>query len=821
MFNLIFYPMKQFTRFFSVVLVLVFATGIAFSQNHMRWQTKAQVLGLKQGKVKHYQPRQTMNVLSTPLLTEGFDQEGVFPPTDWSVTVTNANNTWMQGNPEGHDFNQIDPNSLYSALCPWVAEDQDEWLITPVIDAAGETPVTLDWYAGVSGPWLTAATLKCLISTDNGTTWTELWNAADEIDPGADWAWNEVSIDLSAYASTPFQIAWQYVGNDGDLAGVDGVSVTSGYEYLFQDDFESYNVGDYLALNSDTWTTWSNAPGTSEDAFVVDEQSSSPTKSVEVEGSTDLILPMGNKTSGRYQINMKYYVVSGMGAYFNIQHFEQPGIEWAYEVYFGATGDGYMNAAGNQSAFFTYNHDEWLNLKSVIDLDLDSAWFYLNDQLVYTWQFSLQADGTPGTKQLGGMDVFAGAPQGETPHYYMDDVEYIVLDPGITNPIINVDNSAISATLEEGETTTATFSMGNDGQEDLNYQIVVTYPQSTKAFNHEPAGIHASKETLKNIQKAPAIQKPAANPSNRDAVLHYDGDPFTAIGTSVDYEWRVAAKFPSEMVQPYIGMEISSVDIFTNDPGNAFKLQIYGMGSYNTPGPGTLLVEQDFTATPGDWTTVVLDNPVYVDGQDLWVGYWVSAPGGTFVPGCDDGTNYNTDADWMSAGPGWGHLGDNPDLMYNWNIRANLTGDPIVQWLSTDPTEGTLQQDEYIDVTVTMDATNLTSAIYTGKLNIRNNDPDNELVTITVMINVTVGVNEHGEKEYVVMYPNPANDYLNIGSNGEIHQITIANSIGQIVFDETMNTEKRIVNISDFTKGVYFVTVKTNHGLTTQKIVVK
>ncbi len=813
--------MKKFTRLLSLVLAFVFVASTAFSQNHARWQTKSQVLGLKQGKVKHQQPKQTFHIRSTTLLEEGFDQEGVFPPADWSVIVTNSNYTWEQGNQNGHDFNQIDPNSQYSAIVNWVAEDQDEWLITPVIDAAGETPVSLHWYAGVSGSWLTNATLKCLISTDNGTTWTELWNALDEIDPAADWDWNEVTIDLSSYASTPFQIAWEYVGNNGDLAGVDGVSVSSGYDYLFQDDFESYNVGDYLALNSDTWTTWSNAPGTDEDAFVVDDQSSSPTKSVEVEGSTDLILPMGNKTSGRYQINMKYYVVSGNGAYFNIQHFEQPGIEWAYEVYFGATGDGYMNAAGNQSAFFSYNHDEWLNLKSVIDLDLDSAWFYINDQLIYTWQFSLQADGTAGTKQLGGMDVFAGAPTGETPHYYMDDVEYIVLDPGITNPIINVDNSAIYQNIEMGESATATFSMGNDGQEDLNYQIVVTYPQSTKALNREPAGIRADKESLKHIQKAPAIQKPAGNPSNRDAVLHYDGDPFTAIGSSLDYEWRVAAKFPSDIVQPYIGMEITSVDVFTNDPGNAFKLQIYGMGSYNTPGPGDLLVEQDFTATPGDWTTVILDNPVYVDGQDLWVGYWVQAAGGTFVPGCDDGTNYNPDGDWMSAGPGWGHLADNPDLVYNWNIRANLTGDPIVQWLSTDPTEGTLQQDEYIDVTVTMDATNLSSDVYTGKLNIRNNDPENELVTITVMINVTVGINENGEKEYIVMYPNPANDYLNIGSNGEIRQITITNSVGQVVFDESMNTEKRIVNTSEFTNGVYFVTVKTNHGVTTQKILIQ
>lgn len=813
--------MKHFTRLFSLLIAFVFVAGFSSAQNSMQWQTKAQALGLKTTPTQHYQPRQTL-AMRTTLLTEGFDSSGVFPPVGWDTLVNNANNTWEQGNPQSHNFNQIDPNSLFSALCPWVAENQDEWLITPTIDPAGESPVTLDWYAGVSGTWLNAATLKCLISTDNGATWTELWNAYGQIDSTADWGWNEISIDLSSYASTPFQIAWEYVGNNGDLAGVDGVQVSAGYNYLFQDDFESYNVGDYLALNSDTWTTWSNAPGTAEDAFVVNTQSASPTQSVEVENSSDLILPLGNKTSGKYQINMKYYIVNGNGGYFNIQHFQSPGIEWAYEVYFGATGDGYMNANGNQSAFFTYNHDEWLNLKSIIDLDIDTAWFYINDQLIYSWQFSTVATGGPGTLQLGGMDCYAGAPTGETAHYFMDDVEYIELVPGITNPIINVDNSPIQATLDAGTSTSTTFSMANDGQEDLNYQIVPTYPSSNKALNQEPAGMHTLKTLSNQMNSVPTAHPSPATVSNRDVVLHYDGDNANSIGaTTGDYEWRVAAKFPSDMVQPYIGMEISSVDVYTVDAGTAFKLQIYGMGSYITPGPGNLLLEQEFTPTPGAWTTVTLNTPIYVDGQDLWVGYWLQGPAGTHVPGVDDGTNYNTNGDWMATGPGWQHLGDNPSLQFNWNIRANLTGNPIEQWLSTDPASGTLASGASTDINVTMDASNLSSDIYTGLLNIRNNDPDNELVTITVMINVTVGINEKGEKVYVVMYPNPVSNYLRIGSNGEIQEITISNVIGQKVYDQMMNTGARTIQTGSYEKGIYFVTVKTDVGTTTQKILIK
>ncbi len=814
--------MKQFTRLFSMMLVFVFMAGIALSQNPMRFQTKAQSLGLKTTQIHHYQQKQVTNFRTT-LLEEGFDSAGVFPPTDWSTIINNADNTWQQGNPSGNNFNQIDPNSLFSAVVPWVATDQDEWLITPSLDAAGEVPLKVNFYAGVSGTWLSSATLKCLISTDNGNTWTELWNALGQIDSTADWGWNYVSLDISSYANAPFQIAWEYVGNNGDLAALDGVEVKAGYTYLFQDDFESYNVGDYLALNSDTWTTWNHAPGTDEDAFVVNTQSASPTKSVEVVGSTtDLILPLQNKTSGKYQIDMKYYIVNGYGGYFNIQHYQQPGIEWAYEVYFGANGEGYMNAQGNNSAFFTFNHDEWLNLKSIIDLDIDTAWFYINDTLIYQWKFSTQANGDPGTLQIGGMDCFAGAPTGDTAHYFMDDVDYIELIPGITTPIINVDSSAITATLEQDQSTTATVTIGNDGQEDLDYQIVVTYPNGNKALNQEPAGTHTPKSLFEQITKAPSMVVASSGPAgNRNTVLHYDGDYFTAIGANTDYEWRVAAKFPSNIIQPYIGMEISSVDVYTKDQGTAFKLQIYGMGSYITPGPGNLLLEQTFTALPDNWTTVVLNTPIYIDGQSLWVGYWFQASAGTFVPGCDDGTNYNTNGDWLANGPGWGHLSDNPDLKYNWNIRANLTGDPIVQWLSADPAVDTLANGESQDVTVTLDATNLTSNIYSGTLDIRNNDPNNALVTIPVSLSVVVGINENTVNEYVVMYPNPAKDYLRIGSNGKIKHVTISNTVGQIIYNQTMNVGVKTINTTNYENGIYFVTVDTDNGTTTQKIIIK
>ena len=164
---------------------------------------------------------------STVFIDEGFDIDGDFPPGDWTQTIMNSNNTWTQTNAADNNFNTIDPNSLFSAMVPWVAENQDEWLYTPEIDAMGEIPLTLTVYVGISGPWLMDATLKCLISDDGGTTWMELWDAYDYIDPNADWEWYLFTTNLDDYATSEFQLAWQYVGNNGDLAGIDNIKIES------------------------------------------------------------------------------------------------------------------------------------------------------------------------------------------------------------------------------------------------------------------------------------------------------------------------------------------------------------------------------------------------------------------------------------------------------------------------------------------------------------------------------------------------------------------------------------------------------------------
>jgi hypothetical protein len=65
------------------------------------------------------------------------------------------------------------------------------------------------------------------------------------------------------------------------------------------------------------------------------------------------------------------------------------------------------------------------------------------------------------------------------------------------------------------------------------------------------------------------------------------------------------------------------------------------------------------------------------------------------------------------------------------------------------------------------------------------------------------------EKSVVSIYPNPANEIINIESNENIVDIKIYNEYGQIVFSSSPQNKKININISDFGSGVYFVKIKT------------
>jgi len=593
---------------------------------------------------------------------------------------------------------------------------------------------------------------------------------------------------------------------------------------LYEDNLDTYPANSFLAVeNPEWWSTWSNLPGSGEDIQIKTTFSHSTPNSglcdVTSGTATDGILLLGDKVSGSYEVTWWMYIETSKCGYYNFQHFESPGIEWAFEIYFRTNGDFNLLHSGLQTDG-TYPKATWFECKHVIDLDADLITLYVNGTLVESWPFSDQAGQEGGTKQLGAVDFYAGAysGSGESPLFYIDDVSYIENTSG-NDPIIGVDPDSVYKSLLDGTTGTEPLTVSNTGLSDLNFDVNIIYDIAKKSpFKSSIGNESPAKKVLTKVIVDPT-PNPGGSPeppSDATAVLHYDGDNSSAVGwNTVPVNVTVAARFPNSMTLPYAGMEVTSVEVYVNDlntsGSNLMKVRLYDMGNSFEPGP--LLYEQEFTPGGYSWETITLTTPVMVTGGDLWVGYNLTqTDAGIYIPGTDGGPA-DPNGDFWSTGVGWSHLA--PTLDYNWNIRANLVGDPIFQWLSVAPMSGIVAPDTNLPLTLTFDATSLDALTYHATVKLLSNDPATPILDVPVTLDVFgVGIEEIG-KIGVMVYPNPSKDMLNIVSNGTVNKVTISDFSGKVVFDGN----SKAIDIRALSNGLYFIKVETTKGISNIKFV--
>ncbi len=196
------------------------------------------------------------------------------------------------------------------------------------------------------------------------------------------------------------------------------------------ENFDALAVGDYVAVEVDGWTTWSNNPGSAEDALITDLYSYSPDNSFVVEGSTDLVqlFDDANITTGKYHYSNMIYIPTGYCGYFNLQKDVVPGVEWGFQVQFDVDGTATADAGAAAAGEFSFTFDEWHMNELIVDLDLDMAEYWFDGLMVVSWPWSLGTFGTPGAMTLGGANYYAWSSAGNSPQAYFDDVcfgEYV------------------------------------------------------------------------------------------------------------------------------------------------------------------------------------------------------------------------------------------------------------------------------------------------------------------------------------------------------------------------------------------------------------
>ena len=592
---------------------------------------------------------------------------------------------------------------------------------------------------------------------------------------------------------------------------IDNLTVTlqSNDEVLIFDPFEDYTVGNKIAQDAilhgnDWWTTWSNAPGGSEDGVVANFDG---TQCGHLTYGNDQVLLLGDEENGNYDLEFDILVPEGKNGYFNIlHHFAGSNSKWAMQCYLHMTNDGQnstpapghgtIHAGSNNTADVPCVYDAWMHFRLNVDTDTDVARYYYtapgeDEVLVCEWQWSLDSFGENVVdRTLGAMDFYPPE-DAATSEYYLDNFSFKKIG-GESAPELHITPMEVSEELAEDDMTTVDVTINNDGNSIGDWAGWIDFGQG------------------------------GAGSQTADLYYH-NGEENQGIGSDAAYTREMGIRLPATAYAgAAMGMRIVSAQYLVGTQYQAadhnYTFRIYGQGLHNQP--GELLAEKTINSTAaGTWITATFDEPVYMTGQAMWATVSLEQNAGEY-PMSMDGGEYGEEQDgnWLSTnGNSFSHCysapsGGSDGFAGAWLITVNCEGELIpATWATMNKTEGSIMGGQSETITLSLNSIGLNMGTdYNANLIINTNDAELPHVEIPVTLAVTDGVVENNGVELASIYPNPAISQVTLeGEN--LNSVAIYNVAGQLV--RVVKLDNMVNNIEmNVEAGVYFFSVYDNNG---------
>lgn len=525
---------------------------------------------------------------------------------------------------------------------------------------------------------------------------------------------------------------------------------------LITEDFEGYTVGQQLVVQAvaqgiDYWTTWSGNPGTTEDPNISAEQTHAGGKSVVCQGVNDFVMLLGDKTAGKYSVDFYLYIPTGKVGYYNLLQAFGPGganTTWGLEIYYNPGGIAEVSADGTAGvAVFNYAYDQWIHMENIIDLNNDEATLIADGVEILTWTWSNGASGG-GINALAGMDIYAATTNG-TPYFFVDDINYIMLEPPSGDPIIVVTPEEINFEVVFPNSESSALNVSNTGVTDLDYNVAIIYNESsfTGYDKFLSATITDSFDPITKMDGdgnqmfgTDAITCPAGSlisqPATEFATAYTaDEDPgYTAFQSFEDAGFISGLRF---WVVDFYYDGTNWVGCEGGDP------RTFNIGFYADNGgrPGYEIFMEQFSVNRVNTGELFSGFPIYeytinFTAPVLLVDGWFSVQGNTSSTNC-----------WTMVinQPG----GAGTCMQYNGVVFSPqdepmgfcLVGESYESWLSVSPDMGTVTPGNAENVTVMCNTENLPNPtgidLYYATIIINSNDPANPSVLIPVTLEVS------------------------------------------------------------------------------------
>jgi hypothetical protein len=594
---------------------------------------------------------------------------------------------------------------------------------------------------------------------------------------------------------------------------IDNLAVTlqSNDVVLIEDNFEEYTVGNKIASEAiaaghDWWTTWSNAPGGSEDGVVA----TNGTKCGYLQYGVDQVILLGDADNGNYDLEFDILVPNGKNGYFNVlHHFAGGNSTWAMQCYLHLTNDGEtstsapghgtIHAGSNSTADVSCVYDEWMHFRLNIDTDTDVARYYYTapggeEELVCEWQWSLDSFGNNvAGRTLAAMDFFPPE-NAATSEYYVDNFKLTKIG-GESAPHLAVIPAEVNVELDEDEATAVEITIDNTGNSIGDWSGYLDFGQGGAGTQSADLAYHNN-----DVTGASGIGS-QTGAYTREIGIRL---PATAYGNSA------------------MGMKVVSTKFYVNtykSTDNNYIFRLYGQGLHGQP--GELLAEKTVTTSATEqWITATFDEDVYMTGQDIWATIQMEQAENEFPLTMDNGEyGEEQDGNWLStSGNSFSHCYSAGNFGGAWMMTVTCQGQKIEgSWASLNKTEGAILGGQFETVTLSMNTIGLPQGSYSADLIINTNDAENPqfVVPVTLVANYDAVI-ENAASAFNV-YPNPTTGMVTVeGEN--IAAIAIYNAAGQLI--KVVNTTT--IDMSAMGTGVYFLNIVDNaNNSSVTRVVVK
>ena len=483
----------------------------------------------------------------------------------------------------------------------------------------------------------------------------------------------------------------------------------------FEDNFDDYTAGQLLCVQNNTdWTTWSNKPGQDEDALISNAQSTSFPNSLNITKADDIIYRFVNQTTGHYQIEMDMFIPTGSGgAYFNVQHYYQPGEQWAFECEIKGTGAGTL-LAGNTENNFNAPVNSWFLVKIDINLNGDQCSLYVNEVFIRTWPFKYQSDNTTGgINQLGSIN-FYGLGANSNGNYFVDN--FLVLELVPPTPGIFVINPDSDIYVEVKTTATKVVNLSNQGGSSIDYNVVAVYD----------------------------IPNPNSTSTGQQQITYVNGTEREKVSSPNTSRFVIATGYAPSSISNHIGKTIRRFNFGLSNVAfvTSAKLCIWEMGVFGKPSSDEPIYQQNIplaSLKDGSENFVTLTTPRLIDGSYIFIGLDITLVG-TDNP--DETVNLLIDrtplaqcnplARLYKGDVAWNYLGS--EIFGQWDMAIVVDGTPVMPWMNLNHTSANLQPNTNKDLTITFGASDITTnCVKEAQLHFYSTDFFNEETILNVV----------------------------------------------------------------------------------------